>query len=328
MTGPIMVIPVSGIGEVGAGADLAALIDGAGDLQSDDIVVVTSKIVSKAEGRSARAPKQELLDAESARVVARRGSLTVVRNHLGLVMAGAGIDSSNTEPGTSLLLPLDPDGSAREIRAGLRARTGLRLGVVVSDTAGRAWRQGQTDIAIGAAGIVVSDSHAGRADPYGNLLAVTEPAIADELAAAADLVKGKLSRCPVALVRGLSGLVTDEDGPGAGMLVRPEEEDLFGLGARQAVLSAAGLEPVPPTAFGSPEPAESLCDLLVRLGTAETTVRADTEGDRIRVEVTARTPEGLGHTSALVDVVSVGCGWRPAWDAGTGVSATAVLSPA
>ncbi len=328
MTGRVGVIPVAGIGEVRAGDDLAELIAEACELEPDDIVVVTSKIVSKAEARAARRPKDELLAGETLRLVARRAGLSVVRTRLGLVMAGAGIDASNTEPGTSLLLPLDPDGSARRIRDGLRSRTGLRLGIVVSDTAGRAWRRGQTDIAIGAAGIVVADNHAGRVDPYGNQLAVTEPAIADELAAAADLVKQKLSRCPVAVIRGLPHLVVDEDGDGAASLIRAEDEDLFGLGARQAVLVAAGLEDVTASAFGEAESGESLSEFLARLGTPDASVRTAVHEGHVAVTVSGSHPHQIGRITALVDVVATACGWRSEWETASGASATARLRPA
>jgi coenzyme F420-0:L-glutamate ligase/coenzyme F420-1:gamma-L-glutamate ligase len=324
----VAVVPVDGIGEVRAGDDLAQLVAGAVDLRPDDIVVVTSKIVSKAEGRAVKAPRTDLVGSETARVVASRDPLLVVRNRLGLVMAGAGIDASNTESGSSLLLPRDPDASARQLRAGLRDATGLRVGVVVSDTAGRAWRRGQTDIAIGAAGVVVTDSHAGRLDPYGNLLAVTEPAIADELAAAGDLVKGKLSRCPVAIVRGLPHLVTGDDGPGATALIRPEGEDLFGLGSRQAVLAAIGLEPAPPIAFGEAASADALRGLLGRLSGTDAPVAAEDQQDRVAVTVDAPSARELGRAMARVEILATGCGWAVGWTALSDGSASGLLAPA
>ena len=223
---------VEGIGQVGAGDDVAALIADAGPgLADDDIVVVTSKIVSKAEGRVSRTDRESAIDAESVRVVARRGRTRIVENRQGLVLAAAGVDESNTEPGTVVLLPEDPDASARAIRAGLRERTGARVGVIVTDTMGRAWRTGQTDTAIGAAGVLPVADLRGQSDRHGNVLEVTEPAVGDEIAGLGDLVKGKLADVPVAVVRGLSALVTGDDGPGARALIRPAEGDMFRYGS-------------------------------------------------------------------------------------------------
>ena len=148
-------------------------------------------------------------------------------------MAAAGVDASNVAPGTVVLLPEDPDATARSLRVRVHAETGRNVAVVVTDTAGRAWRAGQTDLAIGAAGIEPLDDHAGRTDPYGNPLAVTAPAVADELASVAELVTGKLAGRPVAVVRGIAARVlpAGEHGPGARALVRPRHADMFGLGA-------------------------------------------------------------------------------------------------
>ena len=227
---------VAGIGEVAAGDDVAELIAGAEPgLADGDIVVVTSKIVSKAEGRVARTDRESAIDAETVRVVARRGRTRIVENRQGLVLAAAGVDESNTEPGTVVLLPEDPDASARAIRAGLRERLGRTVGVVVSDTLGRAWRTGQIDTAIGAAGVTPITDLRGRADRFGNVLEVTEPAVADEVAGLGDLVKGKLENVPVAVVRGLSALVLDDDGPGARALVRASEGDMFRWGSAEVL---------------------------------------------------------------------------------------------
>lgn len=227
-----------GIGEVRPGDDLADLLLAATTPRDGDIWVVTSKIVSKAEGRFiAEADKAAARRAESRRVVAKRGGTVIVEHRLGLVHAAAGIDSSNVDPGRALLLPVDPDASARRLRAAVAARTGVRLGVIVSDTSGRAWRTGQTDLAIGVAGVVPVDSHVGRTDAYGNDLRVTEIAVADEIAAAADLAKTKLGGRPLAVVRGLAHLVTADDGSSAPLL-RDEERDFFRLGRREAVLDA------------------------------------------------------------------------------------------
>ncbi|MCE7083283.1 coenzyme F420-0:L-glutamate ligase [Streptomyces sp. ST2-7A] len=200
-----------GIPEVRPGDDPAELITAALTAagqprpEDGDVLVVTSKIISKAEGRVVRAEDREAsVDAETVRVVARRGAARIVESRHGFVMAAAGVDASNTPPGTVLLLPVDPDASARRIRDGLRERLGVEVGVVVSDTFGRPWREGQTDVAIGAAGVRVVDDLRGGTDTHGNPLGVTVTAIADELAGAGELVKGKVEGRPVAVIRGLA----------------------------------------------------------------------------------------------------------------------------
>ncbi|MFD5467086.1 coenzyme F420-0:L-glutamate ligase [Kitasatospora sp. NPDC127059] len=252
------VLGVDGIPEIEAGADLAGLIAKAGTYRDGDILLVTSKIVSKAEGRLLHAVDREAaIDAETVRVVARRGPVRIVENRNGFVMAAAGVDASNTAPGTVLLLPEDPDASARALRTRLQQLTGCRLAVVVTDTFGRPWRNGLTDVAIGAAGLSVLEDHRGRTDSHGNELVLTVTATADELAAAADLVKGKASGVPVAVVRGLGHLVTTEDGAGTRPLVRPAADDMFRLGTSEALRQAVTLrrtvrsftaEPVDPAA--------------------------------------------------------------------------------
>jgi coenzyme F420-0:L-glutamate ligase / coenzyme F420-1:gamma-L-glutamate ligase len=171
-----------------------------------------------------------VIDAETQEVVAQRGDLTIARTHHGLVLAAAGVDVSNVEPGTVLPLPLDPDTSARQLRRRLAVLTGRSVGVVITDTAGRPWRLGQTDIAIGAAGVNPTVDLVGSRDFFGNELRVTRPAVADEVAGAAELVMGKASGTPFAVIRGLRHLVTDDDGPGAAALVRPVADDLFARG--------------------------------------------------------------------------------------------------
>ncbi len=228
----ITVTGLTGLPEIGPGTDLAGLICAAAPgLTDGDIVVVTSKIVSKAEGQIAWSSRDEAIDAETVRVVARRGPARIVQTRHGLVLAAAGVDASNTEPGTVVLLPADPDGSARRLRAGLRALAGTRVAVVISDTMGRPWRTGQTDTAIGAAGLTPLLDYRGQPDTFGTPLEVTLAAVADEIAAAAELVKGKTAGIPVAVVRGLGSLVTEQDGPGAQALIRPAAEDLFRYGA-------------------------------------------------------------------------------------------------
>ena len=235
----ITVEGLEGLPEVGPGDDLAELIaQSAPQLRDGDVIVVTSKIVSKAEGQlvSAAGPaaRQAVIDAQTARLVAAWGDTRIVATRHGFVVAAAGVDGSNTRPGTLLLLPADPDASARRIRAGLRDRLGVQVGVVVTDTFGRPWRAGQTDVAVGAAGVAPVEDLRGRVDAWGNTLGVTVLAVADEVAAAADLVKRKLAGIPVAVVRGLGHLVLDDDGPGAQALVRPLDEDRFPLGATEA----------------------------------------------------------------------------------------------
>ncbi|WP_395656126.1 coenzyme F420-0:L-glutamate ligase [Nocardioides sp.] len=258
-----------GVPEIRPGADLVDVLLAHVDLADGDVVVVTSKVVSKAEGRVVRGTREELLVGETERVVARRGPTMIVRNRLGLTMAAAGIDASNVATGSVVLLPVDPDGSARELRAGIRVRTGRNVGVVVTDTAGRAWREGQTDIAIGAAGLLVSEPYAGRADAHGNELAVTQPAVADEIAGMAELAQGKLTGRPFAVVRGRADLVLPprEHGPGARSLIRPETADLFGYGAREAVVRALVGDPGDRAPFGAPAaPAELAAVITEVLG--------------------------------------------------------------
>ncbi|MFJ6012594.1 coenzyme F420-0:L-glutamate ligase [Streptomyces sp. NPDC092952] len=232
-----------GMPEVRAGDDLAKLIAVAEPgLADGDVLLVTSKIVSKAEGRIVEATDREAaIDAETVRVVARRGTLRIVENRQGLVMAAAGVDASNTPAGTVLLLPEDPDASARAIRDGLRETLGVEVGIVVTDTFGRPWRSGLTDVAIGAAGVRVLDDLRGGTDAYGNPLSATVVATADELAAAGDLVKGKAAGLPVAVVRGLGQVLDPADSAGASALLRGAEGDMFRLGTSEAVREAVTL---------------------------------------------------------------------------------------
>jgi coenzyme F420-0:L-glutamate ligase/coenzyme F420-1:gamma-L-glutamate ligase len=313
-------LPVHGIGEVVEGDDLAALLVRAAHLEDGDILVVTSKVVSKAEGRVRTTKRDEAISDETDRTIARRGRTSIVRTHHGLVMAAAGVDASNTAVGTVVLLPLDPDASARGLREGVRRRTGRNVAVLVTDTAGRAWRHGQTDIAIGAAGLDVLHDYAGHTDQDGNELAVTAPAVADELAAAADLVKRKLARRPAALVRGLAGLVLEPGvhGPGAGALVRDESEDMFGLGAREAVLNA--LHGEDPRGFGTPCSALELVDQLGALAGAGV-VRV--EGSAADPEVTAwltGSEREQGAIGARLCAAAFALGWpaRTPAEAGAG----------
>jgi coenzyme F420-0:L-glutamate ligase / coenzyme F420-1:gamma-L-glutamate ligase len=240
------VFAVEGIPEIEPGMDLGLVIGDAiasipepvEGLHHGDILVISSKIVSKAEGRIVRADdREQAITDETVRVVATRefpgGVTRIVENHLGIVGAAAGVDASNTPAGTVLLLPLDPDASAAQIRATLRERFEIELGVIISDTLGRPWREGQTDVAIGGSGVTLLDDLRGSTDSQGRVLDVTAPAVGDELAAAADLVKRKSAGLPVAIVRGLGHLVSDT-APGARALIRPSETDMFRLGTREA----------------------------------------------------------------------------------------------
>ncbi|MDX6201716.1 MAG: dehydro coenzyme reductase / coenzyme F420-0:L-glutamate ligase / coenzyme [Frankiales bacterium] len=224
--------------EFAGGDDLGALLlEAEPGLEAGDVVVVTSKVVSKAEGRvvlvsgDRETARRQAIEDETVRVVATRGQTRIVETRQGLVLAAAGVDTSNTAPGTLVLLPLDADASARALRDRIAELAGIRVAVVVSDTMGRAWRRGLTDQAVGAAGIAAIRDYRGRTDDYGNDLAVTEMADADQLAGAAELVKGKLDGTPFAVIRGLA---YDDNDDGARVLVRPAGEDLFRLGTAEA----------------------------------------------------------------------------------------------
>jgi len=247
LSGPVGIEPVAGLPEIGSGDRLGRLIATAAALRGGDIVVIAQKVVSKAEGRqrrladvepSARArslaaelgkdPRLvELILAEARRII-RAERVLIVETRAGLVCANAGIDSSNV-PGEDevLLLPADPDASARRLRAEIEAASGSRVAVVISDSFGRPWRVGQTDVAIGCAGLDPLDDRRGSPDRDGRELRATEVAIADQLAAAADLCRDKAAGLPAAIVRGLADRVTAADGPGAAALRRDPAADLF-----------------------------------------------------------------------------------------------------
>ena len=231
-TDELRIIPIGGLPEVRPGDDVASLLHHTGLLLDGDVVVVTQKIVSKAEGRlvqidpSDRAARARLVESESAIVLRRRGDLIISQTHSGFVCANAGVDLSNVEEGWAALLPVDADRSARRIRDALRHRDGVDVGIVISDTFGRPWRKGLVDVAIGCAGVAAVLDLRGTPDALGRELAVTEVAVADELAAAAELVMGKSHRVPAAIVRGVprswlrTGSVRDE-------IVRDPKDDLF-----------------------------------------------------------------------------------------------------
>jgi len=250
----VEILPVRGIGELRPGDDLAALIiEHAPPLQDGDVLVVTSKAVSKTEGRlvvlddtdeqAREAARQQAIDAETVRVVATRDTLRIVETRHGLVLAAAGVDASNVARNELALLPLDPDASAQLLRESIREQAGIDVGVVISDSMGRPWRAGITDTAIGVAGLTALTDARGHTDAYGNVLSVTQVAVADELAAAGDLVKGKFGGVPVAVVRGIArdGKL-DDDGQGSRSLIRGSADDLFRLGTAEAI--AIGREDV------------------------------------------------------------------------------------
>jgi coenzyme F420-0:L-glutamate ligase/coenzyme F420-1:gamma-L-glutamate ligase len=297
----ISIFAPTGIGEINAGTDLVAEIiaavaaDPSGPLQNGDIVVLTSKVVSKAEGRSLPAHQRDAaIDEESRGTVARRGPTRIVRTRHGLTLAAAGVDTSNVGPGSILLLPVDPDASADRVRSGLEEQTGQHLGVVISDTAGRAWRIGQTDQAIGASGVRVIERYEGRRDGYGNELQVTAIAIADELAGAADLVKAKLSGRPVAVVRGLGHHLSESPSADtrAADLVRDADSDMFRYGSREAVLAAV-LD-----ATGQSDRYEELLRM--------------TSDDALVAAVVAGSGRTGPEVNLLADVLRSGLGLRPA----------------
>ena len=228
----ISLIGVPGLPEVQPGDVLAELIAAHATLVAGDVVVVTQKVVSKAEGRlvpvdpdDVSAPRQLIL-GEAVRVLRRRGDLLVTETRHGFVCANSGVDLSNVAVGWAALLPVDADRSARRIRDGLRARTGVEVAVIVSDTFGRPWRCGVTDVAIGCAGVAAVVDLRGQTDAHGRRLHVTEVCVADELAAAAELVMGKSSQVPVAIVRGVSPEWLRESSVGE-EIVRPYDQDLF-----------------------------------------------------------------------------------------------------
>ncbi len=230
----VSIFPVEGIGEARPGDDVTGLLlqglkSSGITLAEGDVLVVTHKLVSKAEGRVVEIgddpqAHRDLILREASSVLRRRDLLVITETTHGFVCANAGVDRSNVEPGFAVLLPVDPDRSARRIRARLRQAIGIPVGVIITDTFGRAWRHGLSDVAIGVAGLPAIVDYRGTEDTFGNVLEVTEVALADEVAAAADLVMGKARRVPAAVVRGL------DHPPGDGSaadLIRDLSDDLF-----------------------------------------------------------------------------------------------------
>lgn len=230
----LSIIPVRHIGEAQPGDDAARLLtDGLQRsgvvLRERDVLVITHKLVSKAEGRLVEVGSDpqahaDLIEREAAAVLRRRDGLVITETRHGLVCANAGVDRSNIAPGWAALLPADPDRSARRIRLRLEEEAGVKLGVIISDTHGRAWRHGLVDVAIGVSGLAAIADHRGRRDAHGNILEVTEVAVADEAAAAAELVMGKTRQIPAAVIRGLE--FPDGEGRAADLIRRPAD-DLF-----------------------------------------------------------------------------------------------------
>lgn len=230
----VTVLPIEGIGEARRGDDVATLIgdavDGQHNLDDRDIVVVTHKLISKAEGQVVELADdgpdahRHLVEQEAVRIIRRRGPLVIAQTRHGFICANAGVDRSNAGPARAVLLPEDPDKSANRIRLRLQQRFGVSIAVIVTDTFGRAWRRGLVDVAIGVAGMEPIEDLRGQTDTFGKVLEVSEVAIVDEIAAAADLVMGKATAIPAAIVRGVSWKPSDA---GIRPLLRPADEDLF-----------------------------------------------------------------------------------------------------
>ena len=323
MSSHVTLMPLTGIPEVVEGDDLAEIIDAALArtglaLEDGDIVVVSSKVASKALGLVTHDPdKDRVVANETEYVVAERAassnlSTRIVRAKAGPVMAAAGVDGSNTgDRGGWLLLPHDPDAICERLRQELARRHGVRVGVILSDTSGRPWRIGQVDFALGVHGVVAVDDLRGARDADGRLLEVTSRAVADEIASAADLAKGKVDAVPVAVVRGLASLVPESVDPAAPRgrdLVRTGPDDWFGYGRVEAVRAALGIEPgsADATAVGIP-PASRAGD--TRLDAVGRAVRAALHGvdsgtadiGPLAVTLGADTPFELGRLTARLE---------------------------
>jgi coenzyme F420-0:L-glutamate ligase/coenzyme F420-1:gamma-L-glutamate ligase len=319
---------VHGLPEFGPGDDLAGAVAAAAPWLADgDVVVVTSKAVSKVEGRLVRvepgadreAARQRAIDQETVRVVARRGPLKIVETRQGWVVAAAGIDASNVGQDALVLLPEDADASARALRVRLGELLGVDVAVVVSDTFGRTWREGLTDVAVGAAGISALIDHRGAVDAYGNRLETTRVAVVDELASAADLVKGKLAGVPVAVVRGLSeGDPADAD-QGTRPLVRRPADDLFPYGARDLVGSREPGGELVPRAGELAAVAEAFRISSAALPEFPVVLRYGGEGDgvvdvHLTDAVTTTTAINLGALLGAAVVQLHAEGWTTRWE--------------
>lgn len=305
---------VAGVPEVGVGDDVAALIAERADLADGDVVCVAHKIVSKAEGALvARDPavgvgeqRRRLALEQARRVIVDAPQVAITESPQGLVCAQGGIDASNAPGGQLVLLPSDPDASARRIRARLRQRLGVDVAVVVTDTFGRPWRMGQTDVAIGCAGLVPLRDERGRCDRGGQRLEVTEAAVADAIAGAADLLRAKDAGVPVVVVRGLDA-VGGHDGPGAAALQRPLADDLFTRG-RGAVADA--LAAMPTTApRGKPVPEADrrrAARAATALGATVVDLPGGTAPTRLTVEASRHAVAGAAAGLLVAGLVDLG----------------------
>jgi coenzyme F420-0:L-glutamate ligase/coenzyme F420-1:gamma-L-glutamate ligase len=329
---------VAGLPEFSPGDDLAAAIaDAAPWLADGDVVVVTSKVVSKVEDRLVHVPpgadreaaRLQAVEDEAVRVVARRGSLAIVQTRQGWVLAAAGIDASNVAQDLLVLLPEDGDASARRLRARLAQLTGADVGVVVSDTFGRTWREGLTDVAIGSAGVPALIDHRGDVDAHGNRLETTRVALVDELAAAADLVKGKLAGVPVAVVRGLEHDRPEHD-PGTRPLVRLAADDLFPYGARDLVPSRTPAGDLVPRDGELDAVAEAFRIASAALPEFPVVLRYGGEADGV-VDVHLSdtvTPTTALNAGALLGAVLVQLhaeGWRTRWEPSAAFGGTSLM---
>lgn len=287
LPGQYVVRAIAGLPDFRPGDDLAAAICAAAPwLEDGDIVAVTSKAVSKAEGRlvptgtaeDARVrARQDAIDSETEAVVAQRGGVRIVRTRQGMTMAAAGVDASNVNADEIALLPVDSDASARRIRAGIREHAGADVAVVVTDTVGRPWRAGLVDISLGSAGIAPLRDLRGSVDTHGHPLAVTALAQVDEIASASELVRGKLGRIAAAVIRGIPWQDGDPAVPGSASLIRPTDEDMFCLGARDVVPAARSARP----SLDAADP-QRVADALGRLQPSSV-VEAGAEGTTVTV---------------------------------------------
>ena len=323
----LSILPVAGLPEFRPGDDLAAAIASAAPWLADgDVVVVTSKVVSKVEGRLVPVPegadrealRLQAVEDEAVRVVARRGPLASVQTRQGWVVAAAGIDASNVGKDALVLLPEDADASARGLRERLRELLGVDVGVVVSDTFGRTWREGLTDVAIGAAGLPALIDHRGSVDAFGNTLETTRTALVDELASAADLVKGKLAAVPVAVVRGLPVDRPDPD-TGSRPLVRLPADDLFPYGSRDLVGSRQPTDDLMPRAGELEAVADAVVIASAALPEFPVVLRYGGEGDgvvdvHLSDAVTVTTALNLGAVLGAAIVQLHAEGWSTRWE--------------
>src|SRR5688500_17072048 len=340
LPGGISVLPVTGLPEFSPGDDLAGAVASAAPWLADgDVLVVTSKVVSKVEGRLVRvepgtdreAARQRAIDAETVRVVARRGPLKIVQTPQGWVVAAAGIDASNVAQDSLVLLPEDADASARTLRARLHVLLGVDVAVVVSDSFGRTWREGLTDVAVGSAGIIALTDHRGQVDAQGNRLETTRVAVVDELASAADLAKGKLAGVPVAVARALpvGGSAEDAD-EGTRPLVRLPADDLFPYGSRDLVGSREPGEDLVPRAGELEAVAEALRVASAALPEFPVVLRYGGEGDgvvdvHLTDNVTTTTALNLGALLGAAVVQLHAEGWTTRWEPAATAGGTSLV---